>query len=68
MREIFASGGFMSLDPMNAHFGLGSSNEVKQVTVKWSTGEEDIIQGPFPSGREYQIKRQASNATTIQAP
>lgn len=44
MRDIKASGGFQSFDPIAAHFGLGKSNVVSFVQVKWQDGEMSNIQ------------------------
>lgn len=57
VREILASGGHLSYDPYIAYFGLGENEDVKKLTIKWSTGQETEIQGPFPSGSRYVIHR-----------
>ncbi len=39
MRNIKASGGYMSSDPIQAHFGLGTAKSVSLIEVKWPDGE-----------------------------
>ena len=39
MREIQASGGFISFDAPIAYFGLGEFQKIERVDVRWSTGE-----------------------------
>jgi hypothetical protein len=56
-REIKASGGFQSFDPPEARFGLGATGEITQLDVRWSTGEETRLDGPFPAGARYRITR-----------
>ena len=57
MREIKASGGFMSFDNPVAHFGMGEISEVHRIDVHWSTGEVSSYDGPFVTGKRYRIKR-----------
>ena len=57
MRDISASGGFLSFDPAVAHFGLGEKGRIDNVKIIWSTGETEIINGPFEAGFSYQISR-----------
>jgi len=39
MRDIKASGGFQSFDPIAAHFGLGKAGAVSLIQVRWPDGE-----------------------------
>ena len=39
MRHIKASGGYMSSDPIAAHFGLGPARSVSLIAVRWPDGE-----------------------------
>ena len=57
MREIQASGGYISFDAPIAYFGLGEYDAIKQVEVIWSTGEQSVIEGPFAAGARYIIAR-----------
>jgi uncharacterized membrane protein YraQ (UPF0718 family) len=57
IREIKASGGFVSYDAPRAHFGLGEHTEVSRVEVIWSTGEQTQLTGRFRAGHRYKIER-----------
>jgi len=57
IREIKASGGFVSYDAPRAHFGLGKHETVSRVEVIWSTGERSELQGTFKAGHKYIIER-----------
>ncbi len=57
IREIKASGGFLSFDPMVAHFGMGEHRRVDRIEIRWSTGEQTELRGPFPVGARYRITR-----------
>ncbi len=57
VREIKASGGFLSFDAPVAHFGLGNNNQVDRVEVLWSTGETSQLEGDFVAGKRYVISR-----------
>jgi len=57
MREIQASGGFISFDAPVAYFGLGQFTRVDRVEVEWSTGERTEIRGDFPAGARYVLRR-----------
>jgi hypothetical protein len=37
--------------------GLGSFETVEEISIEWSTGEKQILQGPFPAGNRYFISR-----------
>ena len=58
MREIKASGGFLSFDAPLAYFGLGEHRGVDRVEVTWSTGETSELELPFEAGFRYVITRQ----------
>lgn len=58
MRDIELSGGFLSYDPPEAHFGLGEHQTINTVEIRWSTGEVDVLEGPFQAGKRYRIERQ----------
>jgi len=57
MRELQASGGFISFDAPIAHFGLGEFSSVDRVEVEWSTGGTTVLPGPFAAGATYLINR-----------
>lgn len=57
MREMMASGGYMSFDAPVAHFGLGDYDRVNRVEVLWSTGEWSELSGEFMAGARYIITR-----------
>ncbi|MFT5431848.1 MAG: uncharacterized membrane protein YraQ (UPF0718 family) [Planctomycetota bacterium] len=59
MREVQASGGFISFDAPVAHFGLASNTSVERVEVTWSTGGTTVVQGPLDAGATYVIERKA---------
>ena len=58
MREIQASGGFLSFDEPVAHFGLGDVTTVDTIEVRWSTGETTVLTGPFTTGARYTVRRE----------
>ena len=61
MREIQASGGFISFDAPIAHFGLGDYDKVSRVEILWSTGERSMLAGPFATGSRYIVTRQVAS-------
>ncbi len=61
VREIKASGGYLSFDEPVAHFGLAEHDQISTVRVVWSTGEATTIEGPLDAGHLYTIRRTAAN-------
>ena len=61
MREIQASGGFLSYDEPVAHFGLAEHDHVDEVEVHWSVGPPTHIKTPLQSGYRYIISRQSES-------
>ena len=61
VRELKASGGFLSFDAPVAYFGLGGHEEVERVEVVWSTGEVSNLEGPFPARAKYSVSRFSSD-------
>jgi len=57
LRELKASGGYLSQDPAIAHFGLGEFAQISAIDVRWSTGETSHYNGLFETGRRYLISR-----------
>lgn len=58
MRELQASGGFLSFDAPVAYFGLGAFPHITRVDIHWSTGEHSVIDGDLPAGATYIVHRQ----------
>ena len=58
LRELKASGGFMSFDAPRAHFGLGRQSFVSRLEIDWSNGGKTIIDESFPVGGHYVIVRE----------
>ncbi len=59
MRTIHASGGYMSGDPIAAHFGLGDASRVSLIEVRWPNGEISRIEPDQLLGGELVISRQS---------
>ncbi len=57
MRELKASGGYLSFDEPLLHFGLGEYEGVSRLVVEWSTGGKTEIPGPFLAGYRYTLQR-----------
>jgi hypothetical protein len=57
MRELKASGGYLSFDEPLAHFGLGEYDRVERLEIGWSTGGTTVVPGPFQAGQLYSLKR-----------
>ena len=57
LRELKASGGYLSFDEPIAHFGLGEYDSVERLEIRWSTGGETVIQGPFDAGHLHSLER-----------
>ena len=56
VRELKASGGYMSFDEPSVFFGIGSSIEASKIRVKWPDQHESRYEGSFPRGA-YVITR-----------
>jgi len=57
MRELKASGGYMSFDAPIAHFGLGQYQQINRISIRWSTGETTQLDGAFQAAKRYRISR-----------
>ena len=57
LRELKASGGYLSFDEPSAHFGLGEYEEIDRLEIQWSTGGSTVIPGPFEAGHTYSLHR-----------
>lgn len=58
MRDIKASGGYMSFDPIAAHFGLGNALSVSLIEVIWLDGEVTRVLPSDLRSAEINIIRQ----------
>ena len=58
MRVIHASGGYMSSDPIVAHFGLGNAKSVSLIEIRWPDGEISTIKPTSLLGGDIRIKRE----------
>jgi hypothetical protein len=61
LRELKASGGYISFDEPLAHFGLGEYDRVDRLEIAWSTGGTTVIPGPFEAGHLYSLRRSAQD-------
>lgn len=57
VRELKSGGGFLSFDPLIAHFGLGEFDQVTSVDVIWPDGTTNSVEGPLQAGSLYRIER-----------
>jgi len=57
VREIRASGGFLSHEAPIAHFGLGTHRTADRLEVRWPDGEVHQFQGPLPTNQLYSVER-----------
>jgi hypothetical protein len=48
VREIKASGRYLSFDAPRAHFGLGAYDALQKMEVRWSDGTTTVIAHSFP--------------------
>ncbi len=67
LRELQASGGFISFDDPVAHFGLGEYDKINRVEIKWPTGKETVISEPLEAGYSYTILRKSAVAKKAKA-
>ena len=61
LRELKASGGYISFDEPLAHFGLGEYDHIDRLEIEWSTGGTTVIPGPFDAGHIYSLQRSAQD-------
>ncbi|MEW6999325.1 FG-GAP-like repeat-containing protein [Colwelliaceae bacterium BS250] len=55
IRELKASGGFLSLDAPLAHFGLAEHQQVNSIEVVSATKQHYTFTGPFKAARRYKL-------------
>jgi hypothetical protein len=60
LRELKASGGYLSFDEPLVHFGLGEHDGVERLEIHWSTGGVTTIPGPLKAGNMYTLRRSKS--------
>ncbi|AXG75124.1 T9SS C-terminal target domain-containing protein [Flavobacterium arcticum] len=46
IRDVRSGDGFRYMSSLNTHFGLGQTDEIDQVVIKWPSGIIDIIENP----------------------
>lgn len=46
IRDIRSGDGFSNMSSLNAHFGIGSSETIEKVIVKWPSGTVDTLMNP----------------------
>ncbi|MEL7444632.1 MAG: FG-GAP-like repeat-containing protein [Pseudomonadota bacterium] len=56
-RWIHAGGGYKSIDPSAAHFGLGSANQVSLIEVVWPDGEVSTLRPEALADGDIRIER-----------
>ncbi|NRA44960.1 MAG: CRTAC1 family protein [Oligoflexales bacterium] len=61
LREVKASGGYQSFDPLMVHFGLGESSSASELKVVWPDGERHTMPGTWEAGHQYEIRRLPKN-------
>lgn len=57
LRELKASGGYLSFDPAEMHFGLGGARSARSLRIFWPDGGSTQISGPLAAGHHYVVKR-----------
>lgn len=57
MKELKASGGFASFDPLVLYFGLGKATKIQKIEVRWAYGLPTIIDKVLDVNKEYKIYR-----------
>jgi hypothetical protein len=52
--------GYLGQSVLPLYFGLGSAADADSVTVKWSSGDSQVVKGPFKSGQTIVVQQQAA--------
>ena len=65
VRELLASGGFLSYDAPIAHFGLGDHESISRIEIDWPTGQPSVLEGDFETGKRYKIVRRADERLSM---
>ncbi len=56
-REVQLGGGFRSFDALVAQFGLGERESIKRLSIRWSDGQETVLDQTLAAGALYRISR-----------
>lgn len=43
VRELYPHNGFRSQQPSRVHFGLGDASQVESLTIRWPSGQEQVL-------------------------
>jgi len=62
MREVQASGGFLSFDDPGLHFGLGEHKTVNRIEIQWPDGVKTELETSLTAGNKYRITRTSNTA------
>lgn len=46
IRDVKSGDGFRYMSSLNSHFGIGQTEEIEQVVIKWPSGIIDVINNP----------------------
>lgn len=46
IRDVRSGDGFKFMSSLNTHFGLGATDAIEQLVIKWPSGTVDIIENP----------------------
>jgi hypothetical protein len=46
LQEVVAASGFAAQNQRRLHFGLGKRSEVERVTIRWPSGQEQVLEQP----------------------
>lgn len=57
LREVKASGGYLSSSPYVLHFGLGAVASVDEVEIAWPDGKKTKLKEKLLAGYHYEIQR-----------
>ena len=57
LREISASGGYLSFEPQEAHFGLGEHTSIREIEIRWPDNTRTALKGDFEANQLYRIHR-----------
>lgn len=52
--------GYLSQSSHRLYFGLGEANEVERITVRWPSGQEQVVEGPIPASGKRIIEEPES--------
>jgi len=61
MREIRCGSNYVSQDPTNAHFGIGTATSVQELRIEWPNGQVDILNG-IPANNSVVVSQSGPTA------